>query len=158
MVPINIIVAVSDNGVIGRDGKLPWYIPTDLARFRILTNGSSIIMGRKTYQSLGRPLSNRQNIVVTSQKFEIDDCLVAPNLVSAIGMATEDQIFIIGGAEIYEEAFSRAHNLFLTKILSEVDGDTYLKGFILDEWSLYSTSEPKFENGILFQFQNYVRK
>ena len=126
MTMVAMIAAVSENGVIGVDNKLPWYIPDDLKRFKKLTTGNVVIMGRKTYDSIGKPLPNRMNIVVSRNKnLTIKGCLVVNSMVQAIQKAgTDKDIFIIGGGEIYNKGFIFAERIYLTKVHQEVVGDT----------------------------------
>tara|TARA_Y100000389_G_C17464848_1_gene524624 strand:+ start:1466 stop:1930 length:465 start_codon:yes stop_codon:yes gene_type:complete len=123
---VSLIAAVSKNGVIGVDNKLPWYIPQDLKRFKELTTNNVVVMGRKTYESIGKPLPNRLNIVVSRNKdLEIDGCLVVNNIPKAIKKAGHDkEIFIIGGGEIYKESLIFADKIYLTKINTVHEGDT----------------------------------
>jgi dihydrofolate reductase len=126
--PLALIVAVARNGVIGREGGLPWHVSEDLKHFKNTTSGHAIIMGRKTYESIGRPLPKRRNIVVTRQSdLEIPGCERAQSLDEAIALArtTDPCPFIIGGASIYEEALPMATELHVTTIDREVEGDTH---------------------------------
>ena len=135
--PLALIVATSLNGVIGRDGDLPWHIPEDLKHFRRNTIGHCIIMGRRTYDSIGRPLPKRRNIVVTRQKeLQIEGCDVVHSMEEAIQLArTEDEEpRIIGGATLYAEALPHATRLFLTEVQQVVEGDTYFPEWNRDEW------------------------
>lgn len=134
---IAIIAAVSENGVIGVDNKLPWYIPDDLKRFKRLTNGNTVIMGRKTYESIGKPLPGRVNIVVSRNKdLQIPGCLVVNSIVQAIKKAGKDKdVFIIGGGEIYNSGFIYADKIYLTKVHQEVEGDTTFPEIV--EWDEY---------------------
>jgi dihydrofolate reductase len=121
-----IIVAVAKNGVIGRGGGLPWHLPEDMKRFRALTTGHAIVMGRKTYESIGRPLPKRRNIVVSRQPgLSIPGCEVAADLPSALAIARSEDAcpFVIGGAAIYAEALPVTTRVFLTEIDREVEGD-----------------------------------
>jgi dihydrofolate reductase len=124
---ISVIAAVSENGVIGREGKLPWYIPEDLKHFKKLTSGNVVIMGRKTYESIGKPLPNRINIVITRDKNKIiDGCITVNSIEEAIKKAGNDkQIFIIGGGEIYKKSLNFANKVYLTKVHQVIEGDTY---------------------------------
>ncbi len=124
---ISLIAAVSRNGVIGRQNQLPWHLPDDLRRFRAITTGHTIISGRKNYESIGKPLPNRRNIVVTRQQgYQAPGCQVANSLDEALSTATsEGEIFVIGGAELYAIALPLATRLYLTEIHAEVPGDTY---------------------------------
>jgi dihydrofolate reductase len=123
---VSLIAAVSKNGVIGVDNKLPWYIPQDLKRFKELTTNNVVIMGRKTYESIGKPLPNRLNIVVSRNKdLEIDGCLVVDSISKAIKKAGSDkEIFIIGGGEIYRKSIKFADEIYLTRIDTIHEGDT----------------------------------
>lgn len=125
---ISLICAASQNGVIGRDNRLPWHLPADLAHFKRLTTGHHILMGRKTYESIGKPLPNRTNIVITRQTaFQANGCLVAHSLEEAVGLCSTDQeVFIIGGAEIYRQALPLASKIYLTHIWYDFEGDTFL--------------------------------
>ncbi len=127
---INIIVATSENNVIGRGNDIPWYIPKDLEHFKKLTTGNTVIMGRKTYESLPkeyRPLPNRFNIVITRDKsYQAKGCLVVNNLEEALRKSDNNrEIFIIGGGQIYREGLKFAERIYLTKIHKNIEGDTY---------------------------------
>jgi len=126
--PLALIVAVARNGVIGKDGGLPWHVSEDLKHFKKTTHGHAVIMGRKTHDSIGRPLPKRRNIVVTRQTGTLfPGCEAAHSLDEAIALArtTDDCPFIIGGAGLYEEALPLATELHLTTIDEDVDGDAY---------------------------------
>jgi len=126
--PLALIVAVARNGVIGKDGGLPWHVSEDLKHFKKTTHGHAVIMGRKTHDSIGRPLPKRRNIVVTRQTGTLfPGCEAAHSLDEAIALArtTDDCPFIIGGASLYEEALPLATELHLTTIDEDVDGDAY---------------------------------
>ena len=120
---INIIVAHSLNNVIGKDNKLLWKQSADLKRFKELTTGKTVIMGRKTYDSIGRPLPNRRNIVITRQNIEIPGCEVVHSLEDAIKL--DSDVFILGGGEIYKKSIILADRIFLTRIFANLEGDTY---------------------------------
>ena len=124
---ISIIVAMAKNRVIGKDNDMPWgRLPIDLRHFKLVTEGNPIIMGRKTYESIGRPLPNRRNIVLSRQDIEIEGCEVVSSLKDAISLLiNEKEIFIIGGGHLYKEALTIADKLFLTHIDAEFDGDTF---------------------------------
>ncbi len=119
------IVAVAENGVIGRDGDLPWRIPADLKFFKETTTGHPIVMGRKTHQSIGRALPGRTNIVVTRDPdFAGDDIVVAGDLEAALAAAGDaDEVMVIGGAQIYELALPHAERIYLTQVHIAADGD-----------------------------------
>ena len=121
---IAIVAAMTRNLVIGKNGKLPWNIREDMKRFKDITMGGAVIMGRKTYESIGRPLPGRTNIVLTSQDIRIPGVIVAKSLNEAITMTAEN-CFVIGGAEVFKQALPLADIMYLTIIDSEVEGDTY---------------------------------
>ena len=151
MKKLAIIAAVSENGVIGKDGGLPWHIPEDLKYFKANTTGHAIIMGRKTYDSIGRPLPKRRNIVVTrNAELKIEGVEVVTSLEAAIELArTEDEEpRIIGGASLYRDALPLATRLFLTRVQRTVEGDTYFPDFDQDEWE---ETQNQIEDGFVFQ-------
>lgn len=155
---VSIIVAMSSNGVIGKDNDLPWKLPTDLKRFKEITSGNTILMGRKCYESIGRPLPNRTNIVLSrNTDLEIEGCLVRNNFESVIEEFKDEEIFVIGGSDIYEMAFPIANKLYLTNITDEIEGDVYLKGLNQSEWVLDSFEGHFKENGITYRFEDYVK-
>jgi dihydrofolate reductase len=136
-VRISLIVAVAENGVIGRDGDLPWRIPADLKFFKDTTTGHPIVMGRKTHQSIGRALPGRTNIVVTRDpEFSGDDIAVVGDLDSALAAAGEaDEVMVIGGAQIYAMALPRAKRIYLTEVHITADGDTRFPELDRGIWS-----------------------
>jgi dihydrofolate reductase len=130
---ISIITAVSENGVIGKDNHLPWSFPEDLKYFRETTRGHVVIMGRKTYESMGQALPNRVNIVISRDKnYTLSDALTTLSLDTAIKLAKEkekNEVFIIGGASIYAQALPLADKLYITKIKGVYEGDTYFPDY-----------------------------
>ncbi len=144
---LSIIVAISKNNVIGKDNKLIWHLPADLKRFKELTTGKTIIMGRKTFESLGRVLPNRKHIVLTQNKeWKIDDCNV--KIISSIKeleneIEEEKENFVIGGATIYKLLMPYTKKMYVTKIEEEFEGDTYFPEIDENEWKI-----EKIENGI----------
>lgn len=133
---ISLIAAVSTNWVIGKNNQLPWRIPADMKRFKKLTTGKTVIMGRKTHESIGKPLANRQNIVITHQSnYKAEGCLIAHDIKSALEMAEKD-IFIIGGEQIYQLFMPLVERVYLTIVYAEVEGDAFLCGFYPAEWEL----------------------
>ena len=125
---ISLIVATSRNGVIGANNRLPWHLPADLKRFKALTMGRPILMGRKTFESIGKPLPGRTNIVITHQKgFACCGALTAGSLDEALKLGEkEKEVFVIGGAQIFQQALPRAGRIYLTRINQDFTGDTYL--------------------------------
>ena len=134
MVDVAIIVAAAENGVIGRNNSLPWHLPGDLQYFKRVTMGKPVVMGRKTYESIGRPLPGRSNIVVTrNPDFCAEGVRVAVSLDDALQIAEDialidgaDELLVIGGAEIYREAIPLAVRLYVTEVHANVTGDAYL--------------------------------
>ncbi|HZJ07891.1 MAG TPA: dihydrofolate reductase [Nocardioidaceae bacterium] len=132
-----LVAAVADNGVIGLAGDIPWRIPADLKHFRTITTGNTVVMGRRTYESIGRPLPHRTNIVVTRQDdWSADGVLVAHSVEEAIerAQAFEGDIMVIGGAQVYAAAMDHADVQVLTEVHSSPAGDTYYPDFKRDEW------------------------
>jgi len=123
---ISIIVAIAQNHAIGKDNKLLWHLPNDLKYFKTKTSGHTVIMGRKTFDSVGKPLPKRRNIVITRQQIKIDGCEVVSSLEDALALCqTEDEVFIVGGAEIYRQAMAVTDRIYVTIIHQDFDGDTY---------------------------------
>jgi dihydrofolate reductase len=157
---IALVVAMADNGVIGRGGELPWHLPEDLKYFRAVTMGKPIIMGRRTYESIGRPLPGRANIVVTrNSAFHAEGVDVAATPEAAIRVAerraTEAgvaEIMIIGGAEIYRTVLPRANRIYLTEVHEAAEGDTVFPDFDRDEWRETSREDRATESGVEISF------
>ena len=153
MPEIIIIAAVSENKVIGKDGKLPWHIPEDMQRFRSLTLNHTVIMGRKTFESLGKPLDKRTNIVITSQKnYKAEDTIVVHSLDEALKKCKSSKAFIIGGRRVFEDALTFVTKLEITRVHRNVDGDAFFPD-MGDEWV-----EIKREDHERFSFVTYARK
>jgi dihydrofolate reductase len=134
---ISLIWAMDENRVIGKNNQLPWHLPADLKFFKKSTMGHPIVMGRKTYQSIGRPLPGRENIIITrNQEFSCEGCTVLHSVNELIQYAQqlEQEIFIIGGAEIFKEVFPVADRLYITKIYAEFEGDTYFPKIDMEQW------------------------
>ena len=142
---ISLIAAVAENGVIGREGGLPWRIPEDLKFFKATTLGKPVIMGRKTYVSIGKPLPGRLNIVLTRDRtWHAPGVSVAHDLDRALRIAQEsgaDEAMIIGGADIYEAALPRANRIYLTRIAREFEGDALFPYFDPAEWTEIARTE-----------------
>lgn len=156
MTEIIIIAAVAENGVIGKDNQIPWHFSEDLLRFKRLTMGHPIIMGRKTWDSLGhKPLPGRKNIVLTTQKqYQQENCTIHHSLGEAIASCKDsDKIYIIGGSSIYREGLKIANTLELTRINKKVDGDTLFPEIDFDCWQ-----QVKEEKMGEFSFLTYARK
>lgn len=157
---LSIIVAVARNGVIGDKNALLWHISEDMRFFRRTTSGHPVIMGRKTYESLGRPLPNRQNVVISRTIQEIEGCTVVGSLEQAIALfPAEEEVFIIGGAQIYALALEVADRFYLTRVEHDYEGDTSFPAWDESQWRLLSREE--FESGekypYPFAFELYER-
>ena len=143
---IALVVAMAENRVIGKENKLIWHLPADLKFFKNLTTGHPIIMGRKTYESIGKPLPNRTNIIITRQAdFTAEGCLVAHSLTEALMMAQQldSDIFVIGGAEIYKQAMFLADTIYLTEVHHTFEGDTFFPEIDSVLWQETSREEHK---------------
>ncbi|AJQ97716.1 dihydrofolate reductase [Gynuella sunshinyii] len=144
-----LVWAMARNRVIGKDNQLPWRLPNDMKRFRQLTTGKCVIMGRKTYDSLGKPLPDRENIVITRQQhLSLPGVHVAGSLEEAIELAEslsearqQDEIMVMGGAEIYARALPMADRLYITQVHADIEGDTCFPEFDMQSWQLQSTEE-----------------
>jgi dihydrofolate reductase len=154
-VKLNIIAALTPSRVIGKGGKLPWHISEDLKRFRRLTTGHCVLMGRKTYEAIGKPLVNRRNVVITSRWIpgvetydSLDKALAA--------LSGLENVFVIGGGEIYAQTLDKASKLYLTIVQQEIDGDTFFPPYEeLLSTSFTLANEEKHEG---FVFRDYERK
>lgn len=128
---VSVIAALARNRVIGIENRLPWRLPEDLAHFKALTLGHPVLMGRKTFESLGRPLPGRSNIVITRNRdYRPDGCLVADSIPAALALCRDsDEVFFIGGAELYAQAIPRADRLYLTEVDIDAQGDAWFPEF-----------------------------
>jgi dihydrofolate reductase len=133
---ISIIVAMDKKGVIGLEGDLPWHLSADLKHFKAITMGKPLIMGRKTHESIGRPLPSRQNIVLThSQDFKAEGCVVVHSLEDAFQAAGDvDEVMIMGGSGIYDQSLMLADRLYLTEVHADVKGDVSFPEFDKSQW------------------------
>ena len=137
---LSLVVATDENNVIGKDNKLPWHLPNDLKYFKNLTWGMPILMGRKTFESIGKPLPGRKSIVITrDQNWYYEGVEVVHTIDDAIDKAKEydvKEIFVIGGAEIFKTSFSTANRIYLTRIHHNFEGDVYFPEVNGDDWNL----------------------
>jgi len=160
---ISLIVAAAENGIIGREKAIPWHLPRDLKRFRRLTKGHHVIMGRRTYESIGRPLADRVNLVLSeSEDLQIEGCTVLASLVGALALARENgesETFIIGGARVYAEAIELADSIHLTRVHERLEGDTALPLIRESEWRIVSIErhEPDSQHAFAHSFIEMVR-
>lgn len=158
---IAMIVAADEQGVIGFQGNIPWHLPEDLKKFKERTMGHPVIVGRKTFESIGRPLPGRTNIVITNiQDYHADGCLIAHSLDDALGLAKDaDEVFVIGGGQIFKLALPVAEVIYFTKVHTVVDGDVFSPGFNKEEWELVSSEFHKKneKNPVDFTYLTYKR-
>ncbi len=139
---VTIIAAVAQNGTIGDKNALLWHIREDMVHFRTLTSGHPVVMGRKTWESLGRPLPKRTNVVITRQSLEIEGCTVVHSFAAALALFSEDEeVFVIGGAQIYAEALAVADRMQLTMVCRDYEGDTSFPEWSAAEWEEVSREE-----------------
>ncbi|NOU58811.1 dihydrofolate reductase [Marinifilum caeruleilacunae] len=159
---IAIIVAASRNNVIGKDNQLIWRLSADLKRFKALTTGHTIIMGRKTFDSIGKPLPNRTSVIITRQEdYKQEGCIVVHSLEEALeAVKDQEKVFIIGGGTIYEQAMEKADELYLTLVHKEFDGDTFFPEVKAEEWESVARVDcmPDEKNEYPYSFIDYVRK
>jgi len=159
---ITIIAAVSENNVLGKNNKLIWHIPNDLKRFKKLTLGHSVIMGRKTFESIARPLPQRKNIILTRNKnYKAKDTLIAHNVKEALNFCENDnQPFIIGGGEIYKLFMSISNKIELTRIHKSYDGDAFFPEILEEKWKLVNSKKNNFNETkiINFSYLTYIKK
>jgi dihydrofolate reductase len=155
MTIISIIAALDRNRAIGKTGGMPWYLPADLARFKSLTMGHPILMGRKTHASIGKALPGRRNIVITRDAvYAAPGCEIAGSLEDALRLAGEGEAFVIGGGEIYRQALPFAQRLYLTRIDAAFDADTFFPEFDEAAWRVTSREAhaPDEKNRYPFEF------
>ena len=159
MKKISIIVAMSKNRVIGVKNSLPWHISEDLKRFKRLTTGYPIIMGRKTFESIGKPLPERRNIVVSrNQNLKVQDVEVVKSIEDALKIcSSENLIYIIGGEQIYNLAMPYANNIHLTEVNKEVEGDAFFPEFDKKEWKEIARENSKDFIDTSYSFVEYRR-
>ena len=163
----SIIVAKAKNNVIGKQGEIPWKLSADLKHFAKITKGHTVVMGRKTYESiiqrLGHPLADRNNIIITSQeKFVAPDCEIIKNINEIIQKYSNsnEEIFIIGGGEIYKQFLPIANKLYITEVATSCDGDAFFPTVLETDWKLISSEPHKQDekNSCDYTFQEYIRK
>lgn len=161
---LSLIAAASENNVIGKAGTLPWHLPADFQYFKQVTTGKPIIMGRKTFESIGRPLPKRRNIIVTrNASFTAEGCDVVHSVEEAVKLAEQDgeEVVVIGGEEIYKLALPLANRIHLTRVHATIeDGDAFFPEISLDEWKEVSHAEHPAdgENAFAFTIIVYERK
>lgn len=159
---ITLIAAAAENNALGKDNDLLWHLPNDFKRFKEITSGHHIIMGRKTFESFPKPLPNRTHIIITRQKeYLVENCIVVHSLEEAIAIAPKnEEVFIIGGAQIYEQSIPLADKIDLTRVHTSLDADAFFPEFDTSEWNLVF-SEKNFKDEkhqYDFTFETYLKK
>lgn len=159
---IVIIAAAAENNALGKNNELVWHLPDDFKRFKQLTSGHHIIMGRKTFESFPKPLPNRTHIIITRQKdYQQENCIVVQSLTEALAKAPKNEdVFIIGGGQIYEIAMSSADKIELTKVHHSFDADTFFPEIDQTRWELVNEEyHPKDEKHLFdFTYQTFLKK
>lgn len=159
---ITVIAAVAENNALGKENQLLWHLPDDFKRFKTLTSGHYIIMGRKTFESFPKPLPNRTHVIISRQaNYHPEGCIVVNSLEQAIEACPKtEEVFIIGGGEIYRQSIVVADKLDLTKVHANFEADTYFPEVDLSQWQLvFEEYHPKDErHDFAFTFQTYLRK
>jgi len=159
-----LIVAASENNVIGKNNQLPWYLPGDLKYFKAITMAKPVIMGRKTFESIGKPLPGRDNIVITrNASYQADGIKVVTSLAEAVELAKSiclinggEEIMIIGGAQIYEQALATADRVYLTRVHRHVEGDAFFPELAAEQWQEVAREDIAAEEPNPFDFSYLV--
>ncbi|MDH3859059.1 MAG: type 3 dihydrofolate reductase [Gammaproteobacteria bacterium] len=159
---LSLIVAMDENHLIGRNNSLPWHLPADLAYFKRTTMGKPVVMGRKTFESIGKPLPGRRNIVITrNADFNAPGCEIADSIEAAMSLAhDDDEVMLIGGASLYQQTIERATKLYITRIHQSFNGDTWFPEFDLSDWKEEHREdfEADHSNRYAYSFIKYVRE
>lgn len=159
---IVVIAAAAENNALGKDNDLLWHLPDDFKRFKALTSNHYIIMGRKTFESFPKPLPNRTHVIITRQKnFAVENCIVVHNLKQALAACpTDEDVFIIGGGEIYKQSIDIADTIELTRVHTTLEADTYFPELNTTDWTLiHEEFHPKDEKHLYaFTYQTFVKK
>ena len=143
---------MAKNRTIGVKGQLPWQLSEDLQRFKQITMGQTLLMGRKTYESIGRPLPGRQTIVLSRNRdYRVDSCLVVDTIEAGLAATQTDELFICGGAEIYRQALPLVEKIYLTELQSEISGDAYFPDYLACQFEIIQREE-LVDNGVLCNF------
>lgn len=153
---IALIVAYSKNNIIGNQGKIPWKIKGEQLRFKELTTGNIVIMGRRSYEEIGKPLPNRTTIVITkTQKFEVENCFTCESLAEALELSGDKDVYISAGAGLYKEAIEFVDKMYITLVDIEVEGDTFFPEF--DESLFSKVIDHVYEGDIPYTYLTYTR-
>jgi dihydrofolate reductase len=160
---ISLVVAAATNNAIGKEGKLPWHLPNDMKHFKNVTWGMPVVMGRKTFESLGKPLAGRKNIVITRQPgWSAEGTVAVKNIEDALFVARQadvKEVMVIGGGEIYKALFEKAKRIYLTRVHAEPEADTFFPVIYPDQWHLVSQQnhEADEKNDYNYSFQVWER-
>lgn len=160
---ISLVVAAATNNAIGKDGKMPWHLPADMKHFKNITWGMPVVMGRKTFESLGKPLSGRKNIVITRQTgWKANGAIGVQSIEDAFFVAQQadvNEIMVIGGGEIYKTLFDKAKRIYLTRVEAEPEADTFFPVLLREQWRLISQQnfEADEKNPFNYSFQIWDR-
>lgn len=158
---LTLVAAMARNRAIGLRGAMPWHLPAELAHFKVTTMGKSLVMGRKTWAAIGRPLPGRQNIVVTRDEgLDAPGCEVAHSIEQAVALAESDEVMIIGGGSLYEQALPMAQRMVLTHIDCEVEADTWFPAWDARQWVPVSREHfaSDSDNGLAYDIVEYQKK
>jgi dihydrofolate reductase len=159
---VSIVVAIAENNAIGKDNQLLWHLPADLKHFKQITTGHTIIMGRKTYDSIGKPLPNRRNIVMTrTSGLQIPGVEVTANMEEALALcAAEEEVFIIGGAEIYKSTMDTTNRIYLTRVQQSYEADAFFPEIDFNLWNETEIEKhlPDEKNHVAYTFSTLLRK
>jgi dihydrofolate reductase len=155
---VSLVVAAANNNVIGRDGELPWHLPDDLRQFKRLTTGKPLIMGRRTFESIGRPLPDRRNIVMTrAPDYAATGCEVVTSVSDALDLAGDDtEVMVIGGGQVYRDFLPRAERIYMTRVQAEIDGDTHFPEIDANEWQMVSSEHHDADEKHAYAFEMMV--
>lgn len=159
MARINVIAAMAKNHTIGINNTLPWHLPEDLKHFKTLTMGHHIVMGRKTYESIGRPLPGRTTVIVSRDaNYRVEGCITAPSIDAAIeACGDEPEVFFVGGANLYGQVLARADRLYLTEIQADYEGDAHFPDFDKTVWREVARDAHVSAAGLGYHFVTYER-
>lgn len=157
---LSIIVAIATNNGIGKDNQLLWHISEDLKYFKRITLGKPVIMGRKTYESIGKPLPGRRNIIISRTAQQIDGCEVFKSIDDAMLAISDEEAFIIGGAEIYKQTLSKATKLYVTQVFSAFEADVFFPAIDKNEWEMteVGAQQKDEKSGLTYAFNIYQKK
>jgi len=158
---ISLIAAMGKNRVIGKNNSLPWKLSADMKHFKELTTGKPVIMGRKTFEAIGKPLPNRTNIIITrNQNYKVEGCIVVDSIDEALNSSQGNEVMIIGGSQIYKEFLSKANKIYLTLIDGNFEGDAFFPEYKVEEWeeTSYEEHERDTNNPYNYTFLTLERK